>query len=145
MHESTVWLSSWSAASPGHCGSFGIECGGTEPGDHHARIIVGNGTFASGSIIVRGGKIASVSAGSANIEGLKVIDAQGMSAMPGFIDAHKHISTGPQEKEQMQSLLEAGYTTILSGGGPGDGNMTLREHIESGMIKGPRIIPSERI
>src|SRR3569623_1376563 len=68
-----------------------------------------------------------------------------MSAMPGFIDAHKHINTGPNEKEQMQSLLEAGYTTVLSGGGPGDGNLTLRDHIESGMINGPRIIPSERI
>jgi imidazolonepropionase-like amidohydrolase len=45
----------------------------------------------------------------------------------------------------MLSLLEAGYTTILSGGGPGDGNITLRDHIESGMIKGPRIIPSERV
>jgi imidazolonepropionase-like amidohydrolase len=68
-----------------------------------------------------------------------------MSAMPGYIDAHKHINTGPNEKEQMQSLIEAGYTTILSGGGPGDGNLALRDHIESGMINGPRIIPSERV
>jgi imidazolonepropionase-like amidohydrolase len=68
-----------------------------------------------------------------------------MSALPGYIDAHKHISTGPNEKAQMQSLLEAGYTTVLSGGGPGDGSLALRDHIESGMINGPRIIPSERI
>ena len=65
--------------------------------------------------------------------------------MPGFIDAHKHINTGPKEKAQMQSLLEAGYTTMLSGGGPGDGNLALRDHIESGMINGPRVIPSERV
>ena len=45
----------------------------------------------------------------------------------------------------MQRQLEAGYTTILSGGGPGDGNMTLRQHIESGQINGPRVIPSERL
>jgi imidazolonepropionase-like amidohydrolase len=45
----------------------------------------------------------------------------------------------------MQSLLEAGYTTILSAGGPGDGNLTLRDHIESGIVNGPRIIPSERV
>ena len=64
--------------------------------------------------------------------------------MPGFIDAHRHINTGPDEKAQMQRQLEAGYTTILSGGGPGDGNLTLRDHIESGQINGPRIIPSER-
>jgi len=112
----------------------------------NARIIVGNGTVVpSGTIIVRGGKIVSASAGTANTQGLKVIDARGMSAVPGFIDAHKHINTGPNEKEQMQSLLEAGYTTVLSGGGPGDGNLTLRDHIESGTINGPRIIPSERV
>src|SRR5438034_9209932 len=65
-----------------------------------------------------------------------------MSAMPGFIDGHRHINTGPNEKEQMQKLLEAGYTTILSGGGPAEGNLTLKDHIEKGLIKGPRIIPS---
>src|SRR5262249_48591857 len=69
-------------------------------------------------------------------------DAKGMTAMPGFIDAHRHINTGPMEKEQMQAQLEAGYTTILSGGGPADGNITLRDRIESGQINGPRIIPS---
>lgn len=112
----------------------------------NTRIIVGNGTVVpSGTIIVRGGKIASAGAGKADTKGLKVIDAKGMSAMPGFIDAHKHVNTGPDEKAQMQSLLEAGYTTVLSGGGPGDGNLALRDHIESGMINGPRIIPSERI
>ncbi|MGH9241104.1 MAG: amidohydrolase family protein [Vicinamibacterales bacterium] len=112
----------------------------------NARIIVGNGQIVnSGTIVVRGGKIMSASAGAAGTQGLRVIDAKGMSAVPGFIDAHKHVNTGPQEKEQMQALLEAGYTTILSGGGPGDGNITLRDHIEAGTINGPRIIPSERV
>jgi imidazolonepropionase-like amidohydrolase len=112
----------------------------------NARIVVGNGqVINSGTIVVRGGKIVSASAGAAATQGLRVIDAKGMSAVPGFIDAHKHVNTGPQEKEQMQALLEAGYTTILSGGGPGDGNITLRDHIESGAINGPRIIPSERV
>ena len=112
----------------------------------NARIVVGNGqVINSGTIVVRGGKIVSASAGAAGTQGLRVIDAKGMSAVPGFIDAHKHVNTGPQEKEQMQALLEAGYTTILSGGGPGDGNITLRDHIEAGTINGPRIIPSERV
>ncbi len=112
----------------------------------NARVIVGNGTVIdSGTVIVRGGKIVSVSAGAANTQGLKTIDAKGMSAMPGFIDAHRHINTGPDEKAQMQALLEAGYTTILSGGGPADGNLTLRDHIEKGVINGPRIIPSGRV
>jgi imidazolonepropionase-like amidohydrolase len=112
----------------------------------NARVIVGNGTVIdSGTLIVRGGKIVSISAGTANTQGLKTIDAKGMSAMPGLIDAHRHINTGPDEKAQMQALLEAGYTTILSGGGPADGNLTLRDHIEKGLINGPRIIPSGRV
>src|SRR3954469_6126958 len=109
----------------------------------NARIVVGNGTvIPSGTVMVRGGKIVSASAGAGNTQGLKVIDAKGMTAMPGFIDAHRHINTGPMEKAQMQAQLEAGHTTILSGGGPAEGNITLRDHIESGQINGPRIIPS---
>src|SRR5215831_17159529 len=65
-----------------------------------------------------------------------------MTGMAGFIDAHRHINTNPNEKAQMQALLEAGYTTVLSGGGPAEGNITLRDHIEKGIINGPRIIPS---
>ncbi len=109
----------------------------------NARIIVGNGTVIDkGSIVVRGGKIESVAAGAPKSKAGRTIDAHGMSAMAGFIDAHKHVNTGPMEKEQMQRLLEAGYTTVLSGGGPAEGNITLRDHIEQGLINGPRIIPS---
>jgi imidazolonepropionase-like amidohydrolase len=112
----------------------------------NARIIVGSGAVInSGSIVVRGGKIVSASAGMASAPGVKTIDAKGMSVMPGFIDAHRHINTGPNEKVQMQELLEAGYTTILSGGGPAEGNITLRDHIEKGIINGPRIIPTGSI
>jgi imidazolonepropionase-like amidohydrolase len=109
----------------------------------NARVIAGNGSVIdSGTIIVRAGKIVSAAAGAANTQGLQIIDAKGMTAMPGFIDAHRHVNTGPDEKVQMQQLLEAGYTTVLSGGGPADGNITLRDHIDKGVINGPRIIPT---
>ena len=112
----------------------------------NVRIIVGNGpVIESGTIVVRDGKIASVGTGKVDTKGLTVIDGKGLTALPGFIDDHKHINTGPDEKAQMQSLLEAGYTTVLSGGGPGDGGIALRDHIDSGMINGPRVIPSERV
>jgi imidazolonepropionase-like amidohydrolase len=112
----------------------------------NARVVVGNGAVIdSGTVIVRAGKIVSVAAGAAGTQGLKTIDAKGMTAMPGFIDAHRHTNTGPNEKAQMQALLEAGYTTVLSGGGPADGNITLRDHIDKGVINGPRIIPSGRV
>ena len=115
----------------------------------NARIIVANGTVIDrGSIVVRAGKIVSAGAGAASTTsspGGRTIDAKGMTAMPGLIDAHRHINTGPDEKAQMQALLEAGYTTILSGGGPAEGNLTLKDHIDKGVINGPRIIPSGRV
>src|ERR1700681_2808140 len=112
----------------------------------NVRIIVGTGTVINqGSIVVRGGRLASVAAGPATVPGVQTIDARGATAMPGFIDGHRHVNTGPTEKEQMQQLLDAGYTTILSGGGPAEGNLTLKDHVEKGVIKGPRIIPSGRV
>ena len=74
-----------------------------------------------------------------------------MTVMPGFIDAHRHImpgDTGQWFKEQatvrLQEFLEAGYTTLLSGGGPVPGIVELKERIEKGVLKGPRIITSGR-
>jgi len=112
----------------------------------NARIIGPNGTVIErGSIVVSAGKIVSVASGAPSAAKGKSIDAKGMTAMPGFIDGHRHINTGPNEKAQMQALLEAGYTTVLSGGGPAEGNITLRDHIDKGTINGPRIIPSGSI
>lgn len=112
----------------------------------NARIIVGNGdVIESGTIVVRDGRIVETAAGRIDTGDLDTIDATGLTAMPGFIDAHRHINTGPNEREEMQAQLEAGYTTILSGGGPADGNLILRDRIENGEINGPRIIPSGRI
>jgi imidazolonepropionase-like amidohydrolase len=113
----------------------------------NARIVDANrvankSVIERGSIVVRAGKIISVQAGAPSAASGKTIDAKGMTVMAGFIDAHRHINTGPMEKQQMQALLEAGYTTILSGGGPAEGNITLRDHIDKGVINGPRIIPS---
>jgi imidazolonepropionase-like amidohydrolase len=114
----------------------------------NVRIIGPNATVIQrGSIAIENGKITLVSPGgvTGGARPKTTIDAKGMSAMPGFIDAHRHINTGPHEKQQMQALLEAGYTTILSGGGPAEGNITLRDHIDQGVINGPRIIPSGSI
>ena len=115
----------------------------------NARIIVGSGqVIDSGTIIVKGGKIVSVtggpstSLGAGALQGLRTIDAKGMSAMPGFIDGHKHVNT--YNAEQMKSLIEAGYTTVLAGGGPAEQNLALRDRIEKGEV-GPRVIPSGQI
>jgi imidazolonepropionase-like amidohydrolase len=110
----------------------------------NARIIVGSGqVINSGTIIVKGGKIVSVTAGAAPTQGVRTIDAKGMSAMPGFIDGHKHVNN--YNAEQMKSLIEAGYTTVLAGGGQADQNIALRDRIDKGEMVGPRIIPSGQI
>jgi imidazolonepropionase-like amidohydrolase len=118
----------------------------------NARIIVGTGqVIERGAIVVRNGRIASVGAAAPAAAGGRTIDAKGMTAIAGFIDAHRHIIGGNAEqwfKEQaqvrMQEFLEAGYTTLMSGGGPVPGIIQLKERIEKGEIKGPRIITSGR-
>ena len=109
----------------------------------NVRIVVGTGqVIENGHIIVRGGRIATVAAGApANTQGLRVFNAQGLSAMPGFIDGHKHLNDGPQAEAQGRSLLEAGYTTILVSG-QAMGTMALRDRVEKLEVNGPRIIPS---
>jgi imidazolonepropionase-like amidohydrolase len=110
----------------------------------NVRIVVGSGQVIDpGTIVVRDGKIATVTGATVQIpQGMPVIDAKGMSAMPGFIDGHKHLVDGPTGKAWMQSLLEAGYTTVLIGGGPAEANLALAKKIEAGEYNGPRVIPS---
>ena len=117
----------------------------------NARVIVGNGqVIEQGTIVVRNGRIASVGAGS-GAAGAQTIDARGLTAMPGYIDAHRHIIGGNSDqwfKEQavvrMQEFLESGYTTLMSGGGPVPGIVQLQERTAKGVLKGPRIVTSGR-
>ncbi|HXE19677.1 MAG TPA: amidohydrolase family protein [Castellaniella sp.] len=109
----------------------------------HARIAVGDGpVIQNGYILVRDGRIVMVGPGQPGQTAGTVIDATGMTAVPGLIDGHKHINTGPYEKQQMADLIENGFTTVLSAGGPADGTTALAQHIESGAINGPRVLPS---
>ena len=119
----------------------------------NARIITGTGAVIDrGSVVVRDGRIVSVAAGSPSIPGATMIDARGMTAMPGFIDAHRHIMSGNDDRwlkeesvERMREFLETGYTTLMSGGGPFPGILELKRRVESGALKGPRIITSGRV
>ena len=118
----------------------------------NARIIVGNGQVIDlGSIVVRAGRIASVAPGAATAQGAPMIDARGMTVMPGFIDAHRHIIQGNADQwfktraaAAMQEFLDAGYTTLMEGGGQVPAIIQLKEKIEKGELKGPRIITSGR-
>ena len=55
-------------------------------------LTVTKGTIAKGSILVKDGKIKAVGTGLTAPEGVTVIDAAGLVAMPGIIDTHSHIA-----------------------------------------------------
>jgi imidazolonepropionase-like amidohydrolase len=116
----------------------------------NARIVDANRVIERGNIVVRNGRIESVGVG-ATAEGLTEIDGTGMTAMPGFIDGHRHIIGGDADQwfaqdavVEMQQFLDAGYTTLMEGGGRPPGITELKRRIESGELVGPRVITSAR-
>jgi imidazolonepropionase-like amidohydrolase len=118
----------------------------------NARILDGRGgAIERGTVVVRDGKIVSVSSTAGAVPGTLVIDAKGMTVMPGFIESHRHVIRGdPAQwlKEEagprMQEFLDAGFTTVLSAGDSLEQILELRRRTEHGEIKGPRIIASGR-
>jgi imidazolonepropionase-like amidohydrolase len=119
----------------------------------NARIIDGTGNVIErGSIVVAGGRVAAVTAGETSARSGRVIDAGGKTAVPGYIDAHRHIMRGDTEqwfkdeaRDRMREFLEAGYTTLMSGGGPVPGILELKQRVQDGELLGPRIITSGRV
>lgn len=118
----------------------------------NARIIDGNGgVIDSGSVVVRDGLIAAVAAAPADAGGGQAIDAGGMTVMPGFIDAHRHLISGDPDRwlaeqsvPRMQEFLDAGFTAVLSAGDDLDAILELRRRLDEGEISGPRLMVSGR-
>ena len=120
---------------------------------HADRIIDGKGGMVSNATVtVEGSRIMTGGAG-------KLIDLKGMTLMPGWIDTHTHPTwhfkngrffqgrEAPQEAilyaaGNAQATLEAGFTTVQSLGALLDGD--LRDAINAGVLKGPRILTSLR-
>ena len=120
----------------------------------NARILDGKGgVIDRGTVVVQNGTIASVSTAAAPAPaGARVIDAKGMTVMPGYIDSHRHIVRGnpaqwlkEEAAPRMREFLEAGFTTVLSAGDAQDQIIELRRRTESGDIAGPRIIALGRV
>ncbi len=115
----------------------------------NARIIQGNGQIIEqGTIVVSDGLISSVAEGADSADSA-AIDVHGMTVMPGFIDAHRHVIQGApdewmqgQASDRMREYLEAGFTTILSAGDSVEHIVELRRLLEEGEITGPRLIVS---
>jgi imidazolonepropionase-like amidohydrolase len=125
----------------------------------NVRIIAAPGkVIEKGAVVIQEGRIASVTAGTtpAAPKGAKIVDATGMTVIAGYIDDHRHIiqARGPEAvskwmKEQavdrMRELLESGVTTVQAGGDDNAGILELKRKVESGVIKGPRIVASGQV
>lgn len=113
----------------------------------NARIIVGNGeVIDNGSVAIRRGRVAGVSEETPADTDLPVLDAGGLTLMPGFIDAHRQVIQGDPEEwmqqaaQRMQEYLEAGFTTVLSAGDPEQIILDLRDRLDARELRGPRLM-----
>lgn len=112
------------------------------------------------TVVVRGDKIVSVGTGAAP-KGARVIDLGDATILPGFIDAHTHLTSELQKDyyhfvyNQMvrfpaeQALygamyakrtLEAGFTTVRNVGADDFVDISLRKAINAGVTEGPRML-----
>jgi imidazolonepropionase-like amidohydrolase len=116
-----------------------------------------------GVVVVEGGKIKAVGSGAQIPADAQVIDLGEATLLPGFIDAHVHLSgeMGPNwyldfyegimrfPAEQAlygahyaKLTLEAGFTTVRDLGSTDYVALGLRNAIRAGMIPGPRMLVS---
>jgi imidazolonepropionase-like amidohydrolase len=92
----------------------------------------------------------------------QIIDLSGMHIIPGLIDAHIHLEMHGyadtytenlvedklrtlRAAKEMQDTLEAGFTTVRNVGSANGIDFAVKQGIEAGYSKGPRIITAGRI
>ncbi|MFC4932870.1 amidohydrolase family protein [Massilia sp. GCM10023247] len=96
-------------------------------------------------IVVEGNRIVSVVPHAAHEAGTRVVDASGLTVMPGLIETHLHPLTlyqGGQFGQVAQLMLSYGITTAQSVGGPLHQSVEMREALEAGNLIGPRLFVS---
>ncbi|MCP3102701.1 amidohydrolase family protein [Myxococcus sp. K15C18031901] len=114
-----------------------------------------------GVVVVTGGKVAAVGAGAKAPEGARVVELGDATLLPGFMDAHTHL-TGEAGDDWRQDLIDsfqhtipeqtlealprarvtlmAGFTTVRNLGAEDFIDVGLRNAIRRGLAVGPRII-----
>jgi len=135
-------------ALPASAETVALQCG--EVFDSRSARLVGARTIVSSD-----GRIREVLPGRAQVPGAREVDLAGHTCMPGWIDLHVHLSmqSNPRSYEERfrlddadfalrgvgyaEKTLLAGFTTVRDLGG--EVTLKLRDAINAGLIKGPRI------
>lgn len=115
------------------------------------------------TVVISGNKIISVEKGYKNPESSEdtIVDLKSKTVMPGLIDMHVHIESETNPKSYLEDYtlndadvafnsvkyaevtLMNGFTTVRDLGGTGV-NVALRNAINTGKVKGPRIFTAEK-
>ncbi len=113
-----------------------------------ARLITMNGdeVIENGVVVVKDNRIVQVGAkGSVSIpDGAEIVDASGMTAIPGLVDAHAHMGYGgldilPQRDWRYYANLAYGVTATMDPSASTHLVFSQAEMVEAGVMKGPRI------
>lgn len=130
---------------------------------HCGRLIdcTSNNVQTEMTVIIEDGKIKSVEKGYQNPAEGQAVDLKDKTVMPGLMDMHVHIEGESNPRRYIERFtlndadvalrstiyaertLMAGFTTVRDLGGTGV-NVSLRNAIDQGFVKGPRIVTAEK-
>ncbi len=123
------------------------------------------GLVQNAVVLVENGKIVDAGANLAIPPGAQVIDLGDATLSPGFIDAHTHLTSDfsrPYNERRLNELetsvplsafeaipnaaktLEAGFTTVRDVGSKAFLDVALRDAIEKGLVRGPRMLAATK-
>jgi len=120
----------------------------------NARIITMNGDeiIENGTIVINENRISSIG-NTADVEipnNAHVMDVEGMTIIPGFVDVHAHIGNfreglSPNQQWEYFANLAYGVTTVHDPSSNSEMIFSQAEMIQAGNMTGPRIFSSGRI